>query len=75
MIQSFLLQQELTQESLGRLAPPWLVHAEAPGQSAWLRSWSSCFLPQLAPLCLALLFLPSLSITRIALFQSSPIPS
>lgn len=69
------MQQKLTQESFGRLAQPWLAHAEAPGQSAWLRSRSSCFLPQLALLCLALLSLPSLSITRTALFQSSPIPS
>lgn len=70
-IQTFLLQQKLTQESLGRLAQPWLVRAEAPGQSAWLRRWSSCFLPQLALLCLALLFLPSLSIPRIALCQGN----
>lgn len=74
-IQSFLLQQKLTQESLGHLAQPWFARAEAPAQSAWLRRWSSCFLPQLVLVCLALLCLPSLSVPRIALFQSAPIPS
>lgn len=54
MIQSFLLQQKLTQKSLGRLAQLWLAHAKALWAIlARLRRWCSCLLPHLALPCLA----------------------
>lgn len=54
MIQSFLLQQKLTQKSLGRLAQVWLARAKAPWAIlARLRRQRSCFLPHLALPCLA----------------------
>lgn len=54
MIQSFLLQQKLTQKSLGRLAQLWLAHAKALWAIlARLRRRCSCLLPHLALPCLA----------------------
>lgn len=59
MIQSFLLQQKLTQKSVGCLAQHWLVCARALWAfSAWLWRWSSCRLPQRVLPCLVFLFLP-----------------
>lgn len=73
MIQSFLLQQKLTQKSLGCLAQLWLTCAKALWAIlAQLKRRYSCFLPHLALPCLA--FSSCLHCTfQNALCQNTPV--